>query len=168
MKTLLHIALGAAVSAAVLYALWLAFGPRGLVFGMPVLGIFAVPLVDLLAGYPRFVSRIVMRKVEGRYVEYRGMSLDIDIDERAVCWISTSDVRKLVPGLPAEPVLLCLYAGQVKQSGDPRQWRITLPALSLLLAKSTDPDNTRFAAWLEKDIARPARNRLERGMAPSR
>ena len=165
MKTLLNIAFGAAVSLAVLYGLWHWFGPFGLVFGMPVLGVFAFPLVDIVAGYPRFVSRLVMRKVEGRYFAYRGMSLDIDIDERAVCWISTADVRKLVPTLPTEPVLVRVYTGQVKESGNPRQWRITIDALSLFLSKSTDADNTRFGAWLEKDVARPARNRLERGMA---
>ena len=167
MKTLLNIAFGAAVSLAVLYGLWHWFGPFGLIFGMPVLGVFAFPLVDIVAGYPRFVSRLAMRQVEGRYFAYRGMSLDIDIDERAVCWISTADVRKLVPTLPTEPVLVRVYAGQVKESGNPRQWRITIDALSLVLSKATDADHTKFGAWLEKDVARPARNRLERGMTAS-
>ena len=168
MKTLLDIAFVAAVSLAVLYGLWHWFGPFGLVFGMPVLGIFAYPLVHSVAGYPRFVSRLVMRKVEGRYFAYRGMSLDIHIDERAVCWVSIVDVRKLVPTLPAEPVLVRLFSDHVKQAGDPRQWRITIHAFGLFASKSTDPDVTRFAAWLEKDVARPARNRLARGMAASR
>jgi hypothetical protein len=163
-RTVLDVAFRAAVSLAVLYGLWSWFGAFGLVFGAPVLAIFAVPLVDIVAGYPRFVSRLVMRKVEGRYFAYRGMSLDIDIDEHAACWISTADVRKLVPALPAEAVLLRLYAGRVKESGDPRQWRITVDALRLFLAKSTDADMTRFASWLYNDVARPARNRLERGM----
>ena len=168
MKTLLNLACGAAVSLAVLYGLWHWFGPFGLVFGMPVLGVFAFPLVDIVAGYPRFVSRLVMRKVEGRYFAYRSMSLDIDIDERAVCWVSIADVRKLVPTLPAEAVLLRLFAGQVKESGDPRQWRITIHALGLFLSKSTDAELTKFGTWLEKDVAQPARNRLARGMAASR
>ncbi len=168
MKTFVNIAFAAAVSLAVLYALWHWFGAFGLVFGMPVLALFAMPLVDMVAGYPRFVSRFVMRKVEGRYFEYRGMSLDIVIDGAAACWISTADVRKLVPGLPAEPVLSRLYPGQVKESGDPRQWRIGVQALTQFLAKSTDADMTKFANWLDKDVARPAKNRLARGMAPSR
>ena len=168
MKTLLNIAFGAAVSLAVLYGLWHWFGPFGLVFGMPVLGIFAFPLVDIVTGYPRFVSRLVMRKVEGRYFAWRGMSLDIAIDERAMCWVSISDVRKVVPALPTEPVLVRLFSGQVKESGDPRQWRITIHALGLFLSKSTDADLAKFAAWLENDVARPARNRLARGMAASR
>ena len=168
MKIAVNIAFGVAVSLAVLYGMWTWFGPFGLVFGMPILAVFAFPLVDIAAGYPRFVSRLVLRKVAGRYFAYRGMSLDIDIDERAACWISTADVRKLVPALPAEAVLLRLYAGQVKESGDPRQWRITVDALRQFLAKSTDADMTKFATWLYNDVAKPARNRLERGMARSR
>ena len=168
MKTFVDIAFAAVVSLAVLYAMWNWFGPIGLAFGMPVLALFAIPLVDIVASYPRFVSRLVLRKVEGRYVEYRGMSLDIVTDAAATCWVSTADVRKLVPGLPAEPVLSRLYPGQVKESGDPRQWRIGVEALALFLARSTDPDMTKFANWLDKDVARPARNRLARGMAPLR
>ena len=168
MKTVVNIAFAAAVSLAALYALWHWFGAFGLVFGMPVLALFAMPLVDMVAGYPRFVSRLVMRKFEGRYFEYRGMSLDIVIDGDAACWISTADVRKLVPGLPAEPVLSRLYPGQVKESGDPRQWRIDVQALTQFLAKSTDADMTKFANWLDKDVARPAKNRRARGMAHSR
>ena len=168
MKTLVNIAFGSAVSLAVLYGLWHWFGPFGLVFGMPVLAVFAFPLVDIVWGYPRFVSRLVMRRVEGRYFAYRGMSLDIAIDEQAVCWVSTADVRKLVPALPGEPVLARLYSGQVKESGEPRQWRITIQALTLFLSRSTDADLTKFGSWLERDVAQPARNRLARGMAASR
>ncbi len=168
MRLLLNIAFGVAVSLAVLYTMWHFFGPFGLVFGMPVLAVFAFPLIDIVAGYPRFVTRIVMRKFEGRYFEYRSRSMDIDIDDGARCWISTSDVRKIVPSLPAEPVLLRLHPGQVKESGDPRQWRITTQALTQFLAKSTDAEVTKFANWLEKDVARPARNRLERGGAMPR
>ena len=168
MRTFVNLALAVVVAVAVLYGLWRLFGAFGLACGMPVLALFARPLIDMVAGYPRFVSRLVMRKVEGRYFEYRNMSLDIVTDDVAACWISTADVRKVVPGLPAEPVLSRLYPGQVKESGDPRQWRIGVQALTQFLAKSTDPDMTRFANWLDKDVARPARNRLARGMAPSR
>ena len=164
MRLLLNIASGAAVSLAVLYTLWHFFGPLGLVFGMPVLAVFAYPIMDIVAGYPRFVRGLVLRKVAGRYFAWRDMSLDIEIDVEATCWVSTSDVRKLVPALPVEAVLMRLYAGRVEECGDPRVWRITVDALRLFLAKSTDPDMTKFAAWLEKDVARPARNKRARGM----
>ena len=168
MRVLLNIACGAAVAVAVLSALWHFFGPFGLAFGMPVLVVFAFPLIDILAGYPRFVSRLVMRKVDGRYFEYRGMSLGIDIDAAALCWISTADVRKVVPSLPVEAVLMRLHPGQVRESGDPRRWRITTQALTLFFAKSTDPDVTKFASWVDRDVTRPARDRLERGGAVAR
>ena len=167
-RLLLNIAFGAAVSLAVLYTLWHFFGGLGLVYGMPVLSVFAYPIMDIVAGYPRFVSGLVLRKVAGRYFEYRGMSLDIDIDADAACWIRTSDVRKVVPALPVEAVLVRLYAGQVKESGDPRVWRITVDALTQFLAKSTGADTTKFAAWLEKDVARPARNKRARGLTSPR
>ncbi len=168
MKTLLNMAFAAAVSFAVLYALFQWFGAFGLAFGMPVLALFAIPMVDVVASYPRLVSRLVLRKVDGRYFEYRGRSLDIAIDDAAACWISTADVRKLVPGLPAEAVLMRLYPGQMRESGDPRRWRITVQSLTLFLARSTDADTTRFANWLDQDVARPARNRLERELAATR
>ena len=165
MRLLLNIAFGVAVSLAVLSTMWHFFGPFGLVFGMPVLAVFAFPIMDIIAGYPRFVTRLVLRKVEGRYFEYRGLSLDIDIDAAAHCWISTSDVRKVVPTLSTDAVLLRLQPGQVEERGDPRQWRITTKALAEVLSKSTDADVTKFANWLDKDVTRPARNRLARGTA---
>ena len=44
MKTALDVASGAAISLAVLYGLWNWFGAFDLVFGAPVLAVFAVPL----------------------------------------------------------------------------------------------------------------------------
>ena len=106
-----------------------------------------------------------MRKVEGRYVEYRGMSLDIHVDADALCWISTHDARKLLP-LPADAVLRRLVPLQCRELGDPRQWRITTDALAQVMSKSQEADVAKFCKWLEADVARPARNRRERGLAP--
>jgi hypothetical protein len=165
LKTPLAPAFGAAAVAALLYVLYRVMGPVGLALGMPLLGaVLARPLVDLVAGCPRFVSRLAMRKVEGRYVEYRGMSLDIHIDAHARCWISTHDIRKLV-SLPADPVLRRLAPSQCGELGDPPQCRITVEGLAQVLAKATQPDVTKFCHWLEVDVARPARNRRERGPA---
>jgi hypothetical protein len=106
-----------------------------------------------------------MRRYEGRYYAFRGRHVDIDIDSRALCWVSTADVRKVVPTLPVEPVLARLRPGQVRQSGDPRVWRITSEALERVLARSSDADVGKFLNWLETEVASPARKRLERGMA---
>ena len=160
----LRLAIGAAVVAVVLYVVYRVGGALGLVLAGPLLGVLSRPLVDVVTGYPRFVSRIAMRKFEGRYFEYRGMSLDIHIDAQALCWVSTRDIRKLV-SLPADPVLRHLAPSQCGELGDPPQCRITVEGLTRVLAKSTEPDVTKFCHWLEVDVARPARRRLERGTA---
>ncbi len=164
MNAPLRLALGAVVVAAVLYLAYRVFGAFGLVFGSVLLGVLSRPLIDVVTGYPSFVSRIAMRKFEGRYFEYRGMSLDIHIDAQALCWVSTRDIRKLV-SLPADPVLRKLAPSQCGELGDPPQCRITVEGLAQVLAKATEPDVTKFCHWLEVDVARPARRRLERGTA---
>ena len=161
MNPVLRLTLGAAALAAVTYGAWRAFGAFGALAGSVLFGLLAKSLIDVVAGYPRFVSRIVMRKVEGRYFEYRGMSLDIHIDAQALCWISTHDLRKLV-ALPADPVLQRLVPLQCGELGDPSQWRITVEGLAQVLAKSREPDVTKLCRWLEVDVARPARKRRER------
>jgi hypothetical protein len=161
MNALLRLSLGALVMAAVFYLAWRIGGALGLVFLCPLLALLARPLLEALGGYPRFVTRIVMRKFEGRYYEFRGRSMDIEIDDHACCWISTADVRKLTD-LPVDAVLCRLYPGECRESGDPMHWRITTNALTQFLAKATDPDLTKFGHWLEVGVARPARNKRER------
>jgi len=164
-KTVVNMAFGLTVSAGVLYIFFQYFGPFGLVYGMPILAICAMPMVDMIAAFPRVAARIAMRRYEGRYYAFRGRHVDIDIDSRALCWVSTADVRKAVPSLPAEPVLARLHPGQVRETGDPRIWRITPEALKLVLSRSSDADVGKFLHWLETEVASPARKRLERGMA---
>ena len=159
MRLAVNIALGIAVSAAVLYGAWHWFGPFGLVFGMPVIGVLGWPLVDALALFPRLAGQLALRKVAGRYFEFRGRAIDIHIDADARCWVSTADARKIVASLPAEAVLERLAPQQCQVIGQPVQWRITSEALAQVLAKSSDPVVAKFCQWLEKDVARPARNR---------
>jgi hypothetical protein len=163
-RALLNLAFGIAVSAAVLCGFWHWFGTFGLVYGMPVLAICAIPSIDLLAGLPSLAARIALRRYEGRYYAFRGRQVDIDIDARATCWVSTADVRKILPSLPLEPVLQRLEPAQVREAGDPRVWRITPAALAAVLARSQDAEALRFRLWLETQVQGPARKRLERGM----
>ena len=163
-KTFVNLAFGIAVSVAVLYGFWHWFGAFGLVYGMPVLAICAIPSVDLLSSFPRLASRMALRRYEGRYYAYRGRHVDIDIDAHAICWVSTADVRKTLPSLPVEAVLQRLQPGQVKETGNPRVWRITPDALAVVLAKSSDAEALKFRQWLESEVQEPARKRLERGM----
>jgi len=161
MNALARLGLGALVLAGVFCLAYRIGGARGLVFVCPLLALLGKPLLDVLGGYPRFVTRIVMRKFEGRYYEFRGRSMDIEIDDQARCWISTADVRKLTP-LPADAVLSRLYPGECRESGDPMRQRITTDALMQFFAKATDADISRFSHWLAVHVTRPARNKLER------
>ncbi len=154
----------AALCAAVLFGGWRALGAFGLVLGMPVLALMAQPLLELLASFPRFAARQAMRRYEGRFYAFRERQVDIHVDDEARCWVSTSDARKHVD-LPADAVLAHLLPHECGQLGEPAAWRITTEGLATVLAKSTDPEVTKFRDWLERDVARPARNKRQRGMA---
>ena len=147
MKWIVNLAFGVAVSAALLIVFWRSFGPFGLVYAMPVLAILGKPLVEIGASLPRLAARIAMRKFEGRYYEFRSRSMDIHIDADARCWVSTVDVRKITP-LPADLVLNRMAPLECRELGDPLQWRITPEGLAQVLAKSSDPDVTKFCNWL--------------------
>jgi hypothetical protein len=168
MRLVANIAFGIAASAAVLYAFWRGFGPLGLVYGMPVIGVLAFPLVEIMTGFPRLARHVALRKVAGRYYEFRGRAIDIHVDAEARCWVSTEDARKIVVSLPADAVLQRVAPLQCRVIGEPMQWRITTEGLSAVLARSTDADVRKFCHWLETGVARPARNRLERGMLTPR
>jgi hypothetical protein len=168
MKLVVNIAFGVAVSAAILYAFWHWFGVFGLVYGMPVIGVLGWPLVEVMTGFPRLARHLALRKVAGRYFEFRGRAIDIHIDADARCWVSTADARKIVVSLPAEAVLQRLAPLQCRVAGEPMQWRITTEGLAAVLARSTDAEVVKFCHWLETGVARPARNRLERGMLTPR
>ena len=168
MRLVVNIAFGIAVSAAVLYAFWHWFGALGLVYGMPVLGVLGWPLVDVMTGFPRLARHVALRKVAGRYYEFRGRAIDIHIDAEARCWVSTADARKIVVSLPTEAVLRRVAPEQCRVTGEPMVPRITIEGLSTVLARSTDAEVRKFCHWLETGVAQPARNRLERGMLTPR
>ncbi len=163
MRLAVDIVFGVAVSAAVLYAAWHWFGPAGLAWAMPILGVLAASLVEITTRLPRFMRHLALRRVAGRYFEFRGRSMDIHVDAEARCWVATADARKLV-ALPADAVLARMLPLECGQRGDPVRWRITTQGLAQFLERSTDADVRKFCHWLEVDVARPARNRRERGM----
>jgi hypothetical protein len=153
------------VSAAVLGLAWHVGGPLGLVLVMPILALLAPALVELMSRVPRFMRHLALRRYAGRYFEFRGKSMDIHIDAGARCWVSTADVRKITP-LPADPVLNRMTPLECGELGDPVLWRITPEGLAHVLARSSDPEVTKFCHWLEVDVARPARNRRDGRKVP--
>ena len=166
MRVFVDIAFVGAVSAAALYGAWRFIGPIGLVVTMPILALLAPALVELMSRIPRFMHQLAMRPWEGRYFEYQGKSMDILVDGDAQCWISTADVRKVILTLPADAVLERLVPTQCGEGGDPLRWRITTTGLAQVMARASDPIVTKFCNWLEKDVARPARNRRDGRKVP--
>lgn len=166
MRQAVNLALVAALCAAVLAGAWHLWGAFGLVYTMPVLALVAMPLVEILAGLPRLARRIALRKVAGRYFEFRGRAMDIHIDADARCWVSTPDARKIA-ALPVDAVLNRVAPLECGRLGDPLCWRITTEGLAQVLARSSDPDVTKFCHWLEVDVARPARNRRDGAQIPT-
>lgn len=164
MAPVLRLAVVAALCAALLYGFWRWFGVFGLVFGAPAMGLLAWPLVDTVAGFPRLATRLALRRYEGRHYAFRDRRIDIHIDDDAACWVCTEDARKIV-ALPADAVLCRMLPRACRELGEPMVWRITTDGLAEVLARSTDAEVTKFRDWLERDVARPARNKLARGMA---
>lgn len=163
-RSFANLALGCAVSAAVLYVLWVAFGAAGLALGTAATVICVMPLLDILGDVPRFLGGLALRRYAGRHYSFRGRQVDVDIDARATCWVSTADIRKILPSLPADAVLQRLQPAQVRECGEPRVWRITPDALAAVLERSADVDAAKFRQWLASQVQSPARRRLERGM----
>ena len=147
-----------------LFGFWHWFGPFGLVYGVPVLGLFAKPMVRIVGRLPALRQHMALRRYEGRYYEFRGRSMDIHIDRRRRCWVSTADVRKIA-ALPADEVLGRLAPTECGRRGEPARLAHHDGRAGPLLAKSSDPEVARFCDWLEEEVAEPARKRLERGMA---
>ncbi len=165
MGPVVNLALLAAFCAAILEGFWHWFGALGLVCAMPVLGVCALPLVEILLGFPRFAAWLALRRVEGRYFEFRGRAVDIHIDADARCWVRTADARRIA-ALPADAVLRRMAPLECRRLGDPLDWRITTQGIAQVFAKSSDPDVTKFCHWLEVDVARPARNRRDGRKVP--
>ena len=168
MKLFLRIVVGVAAVAAITWPLYRLLGPVALVWCSPLLGMaLARPLVEMISGMPRVFAGIAMRKVHGRHVEYRGASLDVHIDERATCWISTADLRKIV-ALPADPVLKKRFPQQCRELGDPVQWRLGGEAVVEFVGKSSELDTKKFCHWLERNVLVPARNERARRLGTDR
>lgn len=159
MKPVIDLLVRTGLAIAVMSLIYRTYGLRAFVTCSPLVGVMlARPLLDAFAEVWRRLSGLALRRVQGRYVEWRGRPVDIQIDELGACWIGTADVRQFV-ALPSDTVLRRLCPDRCSKLGDPPIWRIRHDALAELLAKATRPETTKFVHWLEKAVAEPARKR---------
>lgn len=73
-----------------------------------------------------------------------------------------ADVRKLIPGLPADAVLAKLHADGVMPAAPRTESRIKAEALQDDLKKATDPGTLAVKRWLQREVLWPAEKGRER------
>ncbi len=174
MSLLLSLVLRLAACSAVAWLAWRWLGTAGLVYSGPLFGLaLARPLVDALGAWWRTTRRLAYGDLQGRHYAHRGTPIDVLEDADHVRWLSTADLRRVLPGLPADAVLGRLWpAGLQTVAGRGRTRggvpRISAEALAAYLAKSTEPDSLRLRRWLEREVAFPARRRRLRAPPAAR
>ncbi|HMA10203.1 MAG TPA: hypothetical protein VKP68_20145 [Ramlibacter sp.] len=162
-KLLLKIALRTLACAVVTYGMWLKFGTVSLVVCAPLFGVaLARPIVDLLEEAAHATTRAAFRDVDGRHFHYRGILVDVVEDADSYRWMRLADVRKIVTGLPADPVLRNLFPEGLREATASKAVCIKAEALLQYLQKATDPGTLRFKHWVEREVVFPASRLRER------
>ncbi|MEO6407354.1 MAG: hypothetical protein ABIO45_01205 [Burkholderiaceae bacterium] len=167
MPLLMTIAIRLAGCSGIAWLAWRWLGASGLVYCAPLFGVaLAKPIVEAISAWMRLTRRLAYGDREGRNYAHRGTPIDIVEDADHVRWLRIADVRRIVAGLPGDPVLARLYPAGVR-AGAPSA-RISAEALADYLRKSTAPQSLRFARWLEREVAYGARRLRERSPGVSR
>lgn len=160
-----RVAGGVGLCAAVGALLWWFFGPVGLVFTAPLAGaLLARPLIDLAADLARHTRRAALGATEGQYYAFKGRPLRVSEDEEGWRWLPTADLRRVLPGLPADPVLERQLGAAVRPLAR-AGLAVEAEALHGALAAAQDPQTVRFRQWLQRDVILPAQRVRERRRA---
>ena len=167
MQLALTFALRIAVCMAVSWIAWRIGGVIAVMSSVALVGVLlARPLLDLMSGIRHKLREEAYRPVEGRYYEFKGTPVDVIEDEDHVRWLRASDVRKIVGHTAGETTLRLTYPEGCRDMGSPVVAYIRDETLLIHLARQKNARALRFAQWVEKDVAFPAR-RLRETLAPS-
>ena len=149
--------------AVVTWLVWRWVGVFSLVFCAPLFGIaLARPVLEMIENTTLLAKRLGYRKINGRHFEHMGRSLDIADDDEGYSWLKTDDVRKVVAGLPGDPVLARLFPGQVQLGTAADVPRMKAEALDACLGKATEASTLKFRLWLQREVILPANLRRRR------
>lgn len=137
-------------------------GPIGAIFTIPLYGAaFAKPLWELIAGFLYASKWAALRDVQGRDFMYRGIRIDVLAHSDNFRWLSTADVRKVLPAFPGDASLLNMYPADVMAADGQRGARIRAQRLHEMLLKSHNPEGIKFRNWLAHEIIFPAHRARE-------
>lgn len=161
-------ALAAAASALAAWGLWSVFGPVGLVFAAPLAGVLlARPLIDLAGDLGHGTRRAALGATEGAYYAFKGRPLRVAEDDEGRRWLCAADLRRCVPGLPADASLAHQLGDGARRLGPGGRLHVEAEALHAALARALDPQTVRFRQWLDREVVQPAARRRARGPAPT-
>jgi hypothetical protein len=89
---------------------------------------------------------------------HRGRRIDIAEDADRLRWLLTSDVRKVLTGLPRDEVLAKQFGERAGKVEDAAGFRIRADALADYLRKSQDAASVKFKVWLDREVLGGAAN----------
>lgn len=93
---------------------------------------------------------------------YKAWSIEIHESSRSLCWVSSSDVRKVLPLTKADAELLRdLGPIGFEQVDKSKRYFFNERALTAFLKKNRTQDALLFLAWLEKTVYYPSRRKRE-------
>ncbi|MES1163986.1 MAG: hypothetical protein ABUL50_13085 [Rhizobacter sp.] len=144
-------------------SLWGRAGLVPMVCTAPLYGILlAKPLLGLLSELGYWGRVATWHDVEGRYFEYRGRPVRGIEDVEHARWVRAADVRAIVGFTASDGTLALTYPTGWAQFGSPSEPYFSAEVLLTHLRKENAAEAGRFALWVERTVAFPARRVRER------
>lgn len=157
-------------SVAVLAAGWWAFGPFGLVMAAPVVALLGVKVVmQAASGGFRAAKALALGDVDGRYYAFRGRPIAVVEDIDGWRWLRAADLRRLLPGLPADRVLVRIEPQRAAPAPD-GALHLRSDAVLQWLSRAQADDAVRLKVWVDREVhfPSPAVRRARAGAAATR
>jgi hypothetical protein len=158
-RPLISILLATLFCAVLAWFVFKVLGAFTIAIAAPLYGaLVARPIIDLVAASNYAAKSAALADVQGTWYQHRGHRMNIAEDIENARWLLTSDVRKIVTGLPRDEVLSRQFEGRVGQVEEYDGFRIRADALAEYLLKSTDSPALKFRVWLDHEVMGGKRN----------
>lgn len=154
--------------AALIWLGWHLFRVFGLLMAASFCGLtLARPILDAVGTLRQQAHLAAWADVAGYHHAYRGHTVRVRDDDQQRPWLHVGDVRRIVPGLPADEVLQRLVPGLCQPMGQPAALGMEAGALLAQLQGSHALTTLKFSQWLQREVLLPAELRRARRL-PSR